>query len=1388
MKRKILSIILSLAMLLGLLPAVTLPASAADTSISDVAGLRAVTGNGSYKLTADIDLGGEEWMPIENFSGTFDGGGHTISGLNVRSGTDRGLFGRNSGTIKNLKVSGDVTGGTNTGGIVGYNNGGTVQNCTFSGTVKNGSNVGGIVGRNGGTVTGCGNLGTVSGPTTDDGAGGIVGYLDDGTVEKCYNLGTITSTEWYGDAGGIVGYIHNTSDARVSQCYNTGEVTALNKSAGGIVGFIYTEASVVENCYNTGSITSNSTVGGIVGEYWGSVNITVQSCYSTGAVGGNANAKSKGGIIGTIDADSALSVKVQNNFYLNGKGASTGIGSGTWSATGKNESDFKSQNTFSGWSFPAIWTLNTTLGRPILTSNPELARIEYGGEGGTIETTYGTAVIKNLDEYMAYKNNAAQVAGNFTYEITNYGGITGAFIDGSTLTIPVGANAGGYTLTITAKEKEPKFATARSYGTEPVELTVTVTINKATPSYTTPTGLTAVYGQTLAAVDLPDGWKWNDQNTDVGAVGTKTFPATYTPSDTNNYNNATANLSVNVSKYPLSIPAQSFDYNSQSEYTFTVPGVNNETVDVTLTASSADAGIYQYNTTGASGTYTVELNSPNYSVDTAGTLTINQVDQDPPNAGEIKVSKSTDTITVTAPAVEGKTYEYSINDGESWQDENVFTELEAGTTYKVGVRYKKSTNYRASEAVEITVTTLSEEGHATLHPGESMDTGNGTVTNNGNSVTLDDGNGHITTVTPAPQDGVEVDANGNVTVPEGSTVTPPGGPDIEVNDDATVDTGGNVTFPEGGSAQVNGDTVTVPEGGTLTPNGDGGVDVPGGSTVHPGNGGPEMTLPEGGTVDPEGNVKLPGGGSAQVGETTVTVPEDGGTLEPSGEDGVKVPSGSTVTPPGGPDITVNDEATVDTDGSVTLPECGSAKVGDTTVTVPEDGGALEPDGDGGVNVPPGSKVTPPGGPDITVGEQGGTVDKDGNVKLPEGGSAKVGDTTVAVPEGGGTLKPNGDGSVNVPPDSIVTDGEGNEDTVPSQGGKLDSEGNYTANKPNQPSGGSPSTPSTPDPSDPPDTPDPPDAPDTPDTPDPPDVPDTPDTPGGGGGTSGGGSGGGGSGTPTYSPTISKTDGGKVSTSPSNPKRGDTVTVTPTPDEGYEVGNVVVKDRGGSELAVKNNGDGTFSFTQPAGKVTIEVTFKAVSVPPADELDFPALAFSDLDPSAWYWEAVNYVVGSGLMNGYGNGIFAPGDNISRAMLAEILFRLEGSVPVNYLMQYDDVPADTWYTEAVRWATSEGIVSGYGNGKYGPNDPITREQFAVMLYRYEKRNGGGFTGAWMFRLGFTDVADVSEWAYEAMCWCSMNGIVEGKGSGILDPKGKATRAEVAAMLMRYLRLKK
>ena len=272
-------------------------------------------------------------------------------------------------------------------------------------------------------------------------------------------------------------------------------------------------------------------------------------------------------------------------------------------------------------------------------------------------------------------------------------------------------------------------------------------------------------------------------------------------------------------------------------------------------------------------------------------------------------------------------------------------------------------------------------------------------------------------------------------------------------------------------------------------------------------------------------------------------------------------------------------------------------------------------------------------------------------------------------------------------------------------------------------------------------------------------------------------------TPTYPPVVDGGDNGDVDVSPKNPEKGDTVVITPDPDAGYEVDEIIVTDKNGNPITVFDNGDGTYSFKQPSGKVNIEVTFKEIiKVCPGDKT-CPMYGYTDLDMTAWYHDGVHFCIENKLMNGTSTTTFAPGATTSRAMIVTILWRLAGEPVVNYAMSFEDVAADTWYTEAIRWAASEGIVNGYSDTAFGPNDNITREQLATILYRYEQKNGGGFKGMWMFRMDYVDLADVSDWAYEAMCWMNMNSIVNGKPGKVLDPKGNATRAEAATMLYRY-----
>lgn len=171
-------------------------------------------------------------------------------------------------------------------------------------------------------------------------------------------------------------------------------------------------------------------------------------------------------------------------------------------------------------------------------------------------------------------------------------------------------------------------------------------------------------------------------------------------------------------------------------------------------------------------------------------------------------------------------------------------------------------------------------------------------------------------------------------------------------------------------------------------------------------------------------------------------------------------------------------------------------------------------------------------------------------------------------------------------------------------------------------------------------------------------------------------------------------------------------------------------------------------------------------------------FSDVVTGAWYYDAVKFVSENGLMNGLSSTVFAPKTNLTRAQLTQILYNKEGKPFVNGASVFTDVTADSWYAPAIAWAVAKNIVGGYGNGLFGPNDNITREQLAVMLWRYAGEPTANSD------LAFSDANQISDFAQAAICWGVENKILNGKGNNILDPKGFATRAEVAQMLKNYL----
>lgn len=285
------------------------------------------------------------------------------------------------------------------------------------------------------------------------------------------------------------------------------------------------------------------------------------------------------------------------------------------------------------------------------------------------------------------------------------------------------------------------------------------------------------------------------------------------------------------------------------------------------------------------------------------------------------------------------------------------------------------------------------------------------------------------------------------------------------------------------------------------------------------------------------------------------------------------------------------------------------------------------------------------------------------------------------------------------------------------------------------------------------------------------------SPGGGGNT------GGGSLPAPGSVVIAETKDGTVTVSSRSPENGASVTVTATPDEGYVLESLVITEAGGSIISSTKNADGTFTFTFTSGTVTVKAVF-------ATELDdgktpLGPLPFTDVLSTDWYYDAVVYAVEKGLFNGVTETQYKPNMDMTRGMLITVLWRLEGE-PAAESAAFPDVAQGSYCESAVAWAAKNGIASGYEDGRFGPDDVVTREQFATILYNYIKYKGGGFEGTWAFPLDFADADKVSDWAYEALCYCTMHGVITGKPGNLLDPQGSATRAEAATMLHRFLEL--
>lgn len=246
----------------------------------------------------------------------------------------------------------------------------------------------------------------------------------------------------------------------------------------------------------------------------------------------------------------------------------------------------------------------------------------------------------------------------------------------------------------------------------------------------------------------------------------------------------------------------------------------------------------------------------------------------------------------------------------------------------------------------------------------------------------------------------------------------------------------------------------------------------------------------------------------------------------------------------------------------------------------------------------------------------------------------------------------------------------------------------------------------------------------------------------------------------------------------------TVSLTVTPAAGESLLRLTVTDGSGAAVEVRDLGGGKYSFTMPESAVTVRALFSGGPESCGLGADCPAARFEDLDLTAWYHDGIHYCAERGLMNGVSADAFAPSATATRAMLVTTLWYLEGRPQVNYLMSFADVGQGLWYTEAVRWAASEGIVEGYSDAVFAPGDPITRQQMAVLFYRYAQYKGWDVS-ARSDLSGYEDASEISAWAQSAMSWANAESLVTGVSAEALTPKAAATRAQVATMLLRFCR---
>lgn len=261
-------------------------------------------------------------------------------------------------------------------------------------------------------------------------------------------------------------------------------------------------------------------------------------------------------------------------------------------------------------------------------------------------------------------------------------------------------------------------------------------------------------------------------------------------------------------------------------------------------------------------------------------------------------------------------------------------------------------------------------------------------------------------------------------------------------------------------------------------------------------------------------------------------------------------------------------------------------------------------------------------------------------------------------------------------------------------------------------------------------------------------------------------------------TSDTTVGGTFYLSDYYPIHGTKVTIYPTLYTGFVIGEITVEDISGNRLEVVNNGNGTYFYTQGTSAVTLTVAYTNPELPVTPD---GYQGFFDVNIGDWYYDHVIKAAHLGLMAGVGYGMFNPEGTTTRGMIVQILYNLSGSPEISQYSGFSDVNAYMYYAKAVNWAKSYGVVYGYADGTFRPDDYITREELAIILFSYAEYSPEVTPILWPFAVEYGDEFAISPWALNAVTWCTNKGVFTGKGANLFMPSEYSTRAEVATCIL-------